>query len=363
MSVRAVLAILLWASLARADPAVLRCVSCQQPIQGKYLRFSEPSSTEPQSICPACGALDTTCYLCGIPVKTPTLKLADGRLLCARDARTAVVAQAEADRVFEETKRELMRMFRGMGEAPDRTIEVSLVDRPFLEEKYNKQRSAHDRSFLQGLTRTQAVRGQPLSHSIYLLSGMPRARLMAVSAHEYTHAWMHENVAADRKLDADTVEGFCELVAYQLMAQRGEEAEKRVILANAYTRGQIDAFVKAEDSLQFHRIVTWVKTGVDEKIEQSDTGRLLTVRQSAAPDLLWLRQTLPPVPDTLTLKAITGSPRRRFALINNRTLEVNEEARVRVGTSNVTLRCLEISDRSVTVQVRGQPQRTTLSMR
>ena len=363
MIARAVLSLLLWACWARADPAVLRCVSCQQLIQGKYLRFSEPSSPDPQPVCAACGQLETVCYLCRVPVKTPALKLPDGRWLCARDARTAVVAQSEAERIFEEAKRELMRLFRGMGEAPDRTIDVSLVDQPFLEEKYTKQRSAHDKSFLQGLTRTQSGPGKALHHSIYLLSGMPRARLMAVSAHEYTHAWMHENIPADRKFEADTVEGFCELVAYKLMMERGEEAEKRVILANAYTRGQIDAFVKAEDSLQFHRVVTWIKTGLDEKIEQSDTGRLLAIREKVVPELLWLRQATSPVPDTLTLKAITGNARRRFALINNCTLEVDEEARVRVGTSNVTVRCLEISDRSVTVQVRGQLERATLSMR
>ena len=78
------------------------------------------------------------------------------------------------------------------------------------------------------------------------MSGLGRGRLAAICAHEYTHTWLHENVPSDRALDRDTVEGFCELVAYKLMTQRHEEGEKKVILANAYTRGQVNAFVQAE---------------------------------------------------------------------------------------------------------------------
>jgi Zn-dependent peptidase ImmA (M78 family) len=37
--------------------------------------------------------------------------------------------------------------------------------------------------------------------------------MASVAAHEYAHAWMHENIPPTRKLDPNAVEGFCELVA------------------------------------------------------------------------------------------------------------------------------------------------------
>ena len=363
MSMRAVLAILLGACLVHAEPPGLSCVSCQQPIKGKYFLFADPTSPDKLPVCGSCGQLETTCFLCGIPVKPDGMKLEDGRFVCPRDALEAVVSQREAATIFEEVKRDLLRMFSGLGVQPGKTIEVSLVDKPHLEKRLDSQRRAQEKCLLMGVTQTRSAGQAPLQHSIFLLSGLPRARLMAVSAHEYAHAWLHENVPADRRLESDTVEGFCELVAYKHAKEKGHLAEQRGILANAYTRGQIDAFVKAEDALQFYRIVRWLKTGTDEKIEQTNTGRLLAIKEEPLPTWLWLPQATTPVPDVLTLKGISGTARKRFALINNCTLQVNEEAKVRVGTSNVVVRCLEISGQTVTIQVRGSGERTKLSMR
>ena len=360
---RAVLAILLGACLVHAEPLGLNCASCQLPIKGKYLLFSAPGSPDKAPVCEACAQLETSCFLCGIPVKADGLKLEDGRFVCPRDSQTAVFSQPEAVRIFEEVKRNLLRMFSGLGVQPDQTIEVSLVNKPQLERRLDPKRRSQEKCLLMGVTQTRRAGQAPFEHSIFLLSGLPRARLAAVSAHEYAHAWLHENVPADRRIDEDTVEGFCELVAYKQMTEQGQLAERRVILSNAYTRGQIDAFVKAEDRLQFYRIVRWLKTGVDEKFEQTNTGRLLTIKEETTPAWLWLPQATTPVPDVLTLKGISGTSKRRFALINNCTLEVNEEARVRVGASNVIVRCLEISGQTVTIQMQGSGERTRLSMR
>ena len=56
----------------------------------------------------------------------------------------------------------------------------------------------------------------------------------------------------------------------------------------------------------------------------------------------------------LVLKSISGTKKRRFALINNQTLAVGESARVRLEDSEVKVRCLEIRDRSIVVAVDGQ---------
>ena len=56
------------------------------------------------------------------------------------------------------------------------------------------------------------------------------------------------------------------------------------------------------------------------------------------------------------LKSLALGGRQPLALINNVTLAVGEEAKVRVGTSNVLVRCLAISNAVVTVQVQGDPK-------
>ena len=108
---RAVLAILLGACLVHAEPLGLNCASCQLPIKGKYLLCSDPGSPDKAPVCEACAQLETSCFLCGIPVKADGLKLEDGRFVCPRDSQTAVFSQPEAIRIFEEVKRNLLRMF------------------------------------------------------------------------------------------------------------------------------------------------------------------------------------------------------------------------------------------------------------
>jgi hypothetical protein len=148
------------------------------------------------------------------------------------------------------------------------------------------------------------------------------------------------------------------------MTQRQEEAQKRAILANAYTRGQVSAFVQAEGSQHFHRVVQWIKTGTDETLAESSGTQVLNVNADSPPPLVWPPPAPQPtsVPSTLTLKGISGTEARRFALINDTTLMKDEERKVRVGASNVVVRCLDIKADSVVIQIRGRPSPTELSL-
>lgn len=340
-----------------------KCAVCQQPLTGQFYLLSTPALAGKQPACASCAKIDTVCFGCGLPVKNNFLKMEDGRFLCERDARTAVLTQLDAQRVFEEAKRDLLRLFSGFGTSPNRNVTVHLVDGLELQRLYKKQRSWHDKALTVGLTQTRFVRDGELEHAIYVLKGMGPSRLMAVCAHEYAHAWLHENLSRDRQIEANTVEGFCEVVAYKLMTQRNEEAEKKLILANAYTRGQVDILLKAEDNFQFYRLVDWMRTGVDTKIEVADTSRVLVVKAREAPALSWQRQVATSVPETLTLRGISGTPNRRFALINDRTLTKDEVAKVRVGNTNVTVRCLDISQDSVILQLNGSQEKTELRLK
>src|SRR5262245_41450369 len=185
-----------------------------------------------QPACIACARIEERCFECGLPVKDNFLTLEGGQLLCPRDARHAVLSQRDGERIFEEAKRDLLRLFSGLGVAPNRNITFRLVDGLELQTLHQAERSWHDNTLTLGLTQTRFVQDGELAHTIYLLKGMSPSRLLAVCAHEYAHAWLHENLSHDRQIEADTVEGFCEVVAYKLMSQRNEEREKKVILAN-----------------------------------------------------------------------------------------------------------------------------------
>ena len=59
------------------------------------------------------------------------------------------------------------------------------------------------------------------------------------------------------------------------------------------------------------------------------------------------------MPDALVLQGILWAQEHPAAIINNRTLGVNEEAKVRVGKTNVTIRCLAIQQDSVRIRLVG----------
>jgi len=346
---------LLTALSALAD-APLRCAVCQNRISGQFFWWQSPGVSTKLAVCESCGKLDTSCAICRIPIRQHGRQLADGRWLCDKDFAAGVFAPADAARIYEEVWRDLQRLLAGTGTLPRQNITVSLVDARELRKQNASLPSEHDQSSIMGLTRTRTLANREWQHHIYLLNGLGQARLAAICAHEYTHTWLHENVPATRGLDRDTVEGFCELVAFKLMVQRHEEVEGNVILANAYTRGQVNAFVQAEAEHQFHRVVRWVKTGVDEVLPESNRTRVLALREDEPAPLTWPPPPPTPtlVPDELLLRGISGNRAHRFVLINDCTLTTNEVGRVRVGTSNVLVRCVAIKERSAVIKIQGR---------
>ena len=208
-------------SLTAAD-APKRCAACQRLLAGTFFWATSPALGERQAVCEACKNLKTQCAICQLPVPDPKHSLDDKRVLCERDFALGIFDEREALRVFEEAKRDVHRMLRSYGVLPDDNITVSLVNGMTLAQLYQSLPSAHDSSLL-GLTKTEvSTPGRLFKHSINLINGLGRARLAATAAHEFTHAWMHENIPETRKLEKDTIEGFCELVAFKLMSERRE---------------------------------------------------------------------------------------------------------------------------------------------
>jgi hypothetical protein len=66
--------------------------------------------------------------------------------------------------------------------------------------------------------------------------------------------------------------------------------------------------------------------------------------------------------EQVKLKGILGNSWRRLALINNHTFEVGEQAEVKTNDGRIKVRCLEIRDRSVIVNLAGENQRRELHL-
>ena len=345
------------------DPLEYCCVCGARIVRTVYIH-TNPYLKGKQAVCASCEQIKEACAICHLPVKHKFKDLKDGRFLCESDAKTAVLTIEAAEALFDGVKRDIITMLSRHGKLPDRNIKLFLVDRPNMEAIRRVQRFPHPIHSTVGLTRTRTKSEDELSHEIYIMDGLRPSHFTAVAAHEYTHAWMQENVPSGRALDSDTVEGFCELVAYRLMEQRKEEVEMSLILSNDYTRGQVHVLLEIEPT-RLYETIQWIRFGADQRLEATNTSRVLVLerRPSVAPPA-WSIPSLFVTrgPDTLKVRNISGSGERRLALINDRTFAPNEQGKVRLGDSNIVIRCLEISETSVVIHLIDSGERRVLPL-
>ena len=329
---RLILAVLLLLGTTGSGRAE-QCATCGEKNLETFFWLNSAALPERLAVCPACMQLPTQCSICRLPVKQDCLKLEDGRLLCPLHARDAVVTPRDARAVFQEAKREVIRVLRGCGTTPDRNITLVLVAGvPELETLARSGGADKVRAGLTGLTRTERAAGD-YQHTVYLLGGLPRARLMAVSAHEYTHAWINENLPLERNLDSTNLEAFCELAACRVMRDLKDETEKNVILDNAYTGDVLLTFFKAEESYGFYRVVQWVQSGLAPRLDSRNPASLLDLKKEVARLPAWDPTVRTAVPDTLRLKGVSGRAGHWLALINNQTLQAGETGQGARGSS------------------------------
>lgn len=341
----------------RAAPVSNKCSICGNEIGEVTYIVVDKVTEEKKHICIDCSKLPHDCFICSLPVKIDFTELPDGRVLCARDAKNAVLDDDEAKKICEDVKEELDRLFSRFITFPGTNIETSVVDRVNLQALFKVPGNDYECPNILGYThsRTNVSR---IVHQVSLMSGLPRPELKSVCAHELSHAWVFENVPGARKrtLSRDAHEGFCELVAYKLMSSEEDEEQKAHIRRNRYTRGQIDLFIQAEDRYGFNDIVDWMKYGVDSALHGDDLNRVRNVeipsvkpKKSAIPSPIYARAPTPPS-NSLVLKGITWNQSRPLAVINDRTFAPKETGGIRLGQTNTVIRCLSIDKTSVRIQ-------------
>jgi hypothetical protein len=319
-------------------------------------------------LCYNCAVFPDECYICGLPAVVNPDKLPDGRFICARDAKLAVLDESKARSISEEVRDEIDRLFSRFLTLPSTNTAVALVDRVDLYEEFAVTGNNFECPDVLGYIRSQTNQTS-MTHSVSIMSALPEPEFRATCAHEYAHAWVFEHVPSARRkaLDRDAHEGFCELIAWLLMDSLHEEEQKAKMLRNTYTRGQIDLFIAAENTYGLNDILDWMRWGVNGRLKAADPGDVRNVdmprvKQVAPTNSLLYVATQERVPNKLILKGISTARGRPLALINNQSIAPGESARVRVGTTNVLVQCVAIAQASVTLRLVDSGKQLELSL-
>jgi hypothetical protein len=345
---------------ALSAPAQDNCAICGQPIRGMGYIMTDDVTGQKELVCSNCAFNLPRCYLCGLPIKQGAeTELPDGRYLCARDAGGAVLDARQAQQICAEVKNDLDHVFSRFTSFPD-NVDVTVIDRIDLYSMFGT--SGHDFESPDVLGCTQPVTENGMRrYKISLMIGLPVSELKETCAHEYSHTWVGENVPPARhaRIARDAEEGFCEMMGYLLMDAQGEESEKKRVLKNLYTRGQVQLFIAAEQLYGFDDVLDWMRYGITSRLEEGHLDEIKDVQMTPAnkytPAVLAIpvaavRSASPP-PDSSVLKLqgiMWGNA--PMAIINGRSFFANDVNQVKLGGTNVTIRCEVIQPTRVQIQ-------------
>jgi len=349
------------------------CAICGKEIQGTVYVATDKLTGEDKLVCSNCVTLPS-CFICGLPVRSDGAVLPDGRHICARDARSAVLDIAGVERISAGVEDDLDKLFSRYLSFPT-NVDVSVIDRVDVDAISDTVGHTYESPDVLGLMQVK-TNDDRVRYSISMLTGLPLADLRATCAHELSHTWVAANVPAARheRLERDAEEGFCELVSYLYMDSQREEGEKKAILANYYTRGQVQLFIEAERRYGFDQVLDWMEYGEATRLAEGHVDELRNVKMTrespgaanpAAANTnsvhAGIAATNSPAPEPATIRLqgiLMGA--RPMAIINGRSFFAGDKLNVKVGTETVTLRCLAIQKNSVTIQNADTGQETVL---
>ena len=378
-----------------ATPAMADlCAICGKEITGGTIyTMTDDVTGETVEVCANCLKLPR-CYVCSLPVNSDGMTLPDGRSLCARDKKTAILTEAEAQRVASEVQDRLERLFARFTTFPT-NVDVTVLDRIDVDQLYQPGGNDFESPNLLGCTKP-VTDGNVKRYSVRLLTGLPLAEMQATAAHEFSHTWVGENVSPERhrSLSRDAEEGFCELVGYLLMDSQNEEAQKKFILKNTYTRGQVELFIEGNRLYGFDQILDWMQYGDTSRLEP---GRLDKIRDVIMPKPASIVGNRPavnnnplvtsisnpfapndrgltateskkisapraaPAPESIRIEGLFwGKP--PSAIINGHSVFPDDRFKVTIGGKTQHLHCLEIRKDSILIENTDTGKKEELKM-
>ena len=169
--------------------------------------------------------------------------LSDGRYICAKCAKIAVMDYTSIVRIANDVRK---KMRDKLGLETDHKIVYKMVDRDGLSGKNDKGQSGTElglykfeqtietytltkTDYLGRKTTTRERREKPARHTIYILYGMPKGKLIEVAAHELGHDWMQAHLP--NITDLTLKEGWAEYVASLVNGLYGHsDMNKRMLL-------------------------------------------------------------------------------------------------------------------------------------
>jgi len=302
-------------------------------------------------VCNDCYKLPDRCSICGLPILDGAIKTDDGRLICKFDKASAVMDVVEAREVFKDVRRELVELF-GRSFAlnyPDVTVRLFDVD-------YWSEAGRPGDLHKFGFSHTRKTSNGDCTHEAVLLSGRLNNEIAATAAHEYTHLWINENRPASHVIDSDTTEAICELAAYKLMQDRSQPEQLKRILENPYTHGEITNLVALENEKGIGYVLNWVQHGRTPRPEASAPSAPVWTQVVASTNVP------PPLPETLKLDGLLLNGSSRRAIIGGRSFAAGDLKSVELRGRTVEVRCREIRDTEVLLEVDGKPEPVVLKI-
>jgi hypothetical protein len=115
------------------------CATCGNILIERVYRIEDQVTLEKRHVCGNCEKNFPLCFLCGLPAPTNAVgfaQIADGRVLCARDAKTAILREEDGLRVCREVRDGMDRMFSRFLSLPETNVTMAVVDRVHLQELF-----------------------------------------------------------------------------------------------------------------------------------------------------------------------------------------------------------------------------------
>ena len=340
----------------------VHCLACDKgPLTGRYWK------SELGAICEDCNKLERRCWICRHPAAKDYIKTPDGRYICRREARNAVVSQPAVHQTFQRTRNAVKRMTRNYMALKSPKINVEVFSQPVWDPDGSK--SALHR---QGLATTRQV-GERFHHNVMLLSGLVNTNLIGVSAHEFTHLWINEN-KGDHEIDPKTNEAICEIVAYKLAETYRHHNYMKVIRENTYTQGRANELLPLVNRYGLKALLRWVVEGKGPTPSASDLARLRSIRPAstaatptqpkAMPSPLYSARpgAKPAKPASLELKGVLGSPGKYTALISGVMFQEGETRTIKLQGKAIKARCEKITRTTATLKLEGSQKPLELRM-
>ena len=332
------------------NPAVANyhCVVCGKgPLTGQVWEYKWGI------VCDDCNKLKERCSICGLPVKDGDghIKTADGRFICRFDKTNVILTLEQAEDLFEKTRDEVVDLY-----GPQFALKYTDVTVRMFDVDYWSEKGGRNGLHAFGFASTRKTSDGQCTHEVVMLSGRTKEEMTSVAAHEYTHLWINENRPDSHVIDSDTVEAICELTAYKLMQKKNLPEMQKRILENPYTNGKIKTLVSVEHDGGTDYVLNWVKNGKDASFDE-DANLAPLPTSTPTPQISYGARALP---QGLKFNGVLTIGKENQAVINGVSFAVGDEKRIKLRDKTVLVRCEEIHDYTVVVELNESPDQVTL---